>query len=107
MKLDSLRGDEGHSLVDVFSGVSVSGLEDLGELFIQLLHEDKDTPADPVRLIWGLQARAKGQSKAKVLMVRVIDDFQVSTSGGQTCGQEAAVHQTCHLERESFYLVRP
>ena len=36
-----------------------------------------------------------------------IDAFQMSikcpTSGGQTCDQEAAVQQTFHLERSSFF----
>lgn len=102
MKLDSLIEDEGHSLVDVFSGVSVSGLEDLSELFIQLLHKDKDTPTDPVRLIWGLQVRAKGQRKAKVLMVRVIDGYF-----WRACGSRGSCIADGRLERKSFYLVRP
>ena len=41
------------------------------------------------------------------VMVTAIDGFQTSikrpTSGGQACDQEAAVQQTSHLERSSFF----
>lgn len=53
-----------------------------------------------------------GQSNTEMLMIRVIDGFQVSTSGGQTCGQGQLYNRPVTLrERAAFYLwalmVRP